>query len=91
MSHPVPLEEIPESSEGVQSLKEKSKTDLLMEMLLQDREDNRQARQEDRDMMKSFLTDTMPGLVAGIAKEVFNTMRMANVTPLQMIEPSPSL
>ena len=41
-------------------------------------------------MMKSFLTDTMPGLVVGIAKEVFNTMRMANVMPLQMIEPSPS-
>ena len=53
-----------------------------MEMLLQDRDDNRRARQEDRDMMKSFLTDTMPGLVTGIAKEVFNTMRMVNVTPL---------
>ena len=80
----------PRKRQRMESPKEKSKTNLLMEMLLQDREDNRRARQEDRDMMKSFLTDTMPGLVVGIAKEVFNTMRMANVTPLQMIEPSPS-
>ena len=73
----------------------KSKTKRLMKMLAHDREDNiranEKARQENLDFMKSFLRDTVPGLVSVIAKEVFMSMHAASVVPLQMIEPSPSL
>ena len=71
-----------------------SETKRLMRMLAQDREDNiranDKARQENLDFMKSFLRDTVPGLVLVIAKEVFTSMHAASVAPLQMIEPSSS-
>ena len=71
-----------------------SKTKRLMRMLAQDREDNiranNKARQENLDFMKSFLRDTVLGLVSVIAKEVFTSMHAASVAPLQMIEPLPS-
>ena len=63
-----------------------SETKRLMKMLAQDREynirANEKARQENMDFMKSFLRDTVPGLVSVIAKEVFTSMHVASVASL---------
>ena len=76
-------------------MEEESEMKCLMKMLAQDREDNikanEKARKDNLDLMKSFLRDTIPGLVSIIAKEVFASMHATSVVSLQMIKPSPSL
>jgi len=65
-----------------------STTDMLLRMLMEDRAENKRVRQEDREMMKSWMSNIMPQVCAGIARDIFVNMHAANPTPMQMIAPS---
>lgn len=75
-------------------MEDELETKRLIKMMERDREDNikanEKARQDNLDLMKSFLRNTILGFVSVIAKKDFTLMHATSVAPLQMIKPFPS-